>query len=184
MSLHCRCFKQAHTTQRGRRRGLGIQGRGACFIWLAGLQSSQLFEKSIFKHLSACTADFWQGNLALFQKLCWIWKTTITISILSCRSLRTIRIVLYSRYTLILTGFQAPIWTKHTKGMNLARSAHSLGLNLRDENLWPDFLKARRTNTSLHNILSNSIFFFFLAGLSHWQPGKCRYFQFSLAKRI
>lgn len=160
MSLHSRFFKQVHTAQRGRRRGLGVQGRGACFIWLARLQSSQLFEKSIFKHLSACTADFWQGNFALFQKLCWIWKTTITISILSCQSLRTIRIVLYSRCTLILTGSQAPIWTKHTKEMYSAQSAHSLGLNLSDETC--DLIFLRQEEQILRYIIFYLTLIFFL----------------------
>lgn len=74
----------------------GRRALGGLRVVLAGLRFSQPFENTIFKHLSACTADFWQGNFVLFQKLCWIWKTTITVFILSCQRLRTIRTALYS----------------------------------------------------------------------------------------
>ena len=64
--LHYVLFKQVCVAEEK----VGEEGWGGGVALLAGFKSFQLFEKSLFKKIFACTADFWQCNSVLFQKLC------------------------------------------------------------------------------------------------------------------
>lgn len=140
--MHYVLFKQEYVAEEK----VGEVGWGGSLYLLVSNLSS-FFEKSIFKKISACTAHFWQCNFVLFQKLCWIWKTTITVFILSCQKfLGTIKAALHFLCTPTLTCLKgSDLAFSHKRHQETQKGGTQLNPHIAQDkasvikNLWPDF---------------------------------------------